>query len=59
MKTQNLFVALVLGLFFSPELSSAPGDDLVRCALVISSASGEEELDEEFLERLESSSKGR
>ena len=53
MKTQNLFVALVLGLFFSPELSSAPGDDLVRCALVISSASGEEELDEEFLERLE------
>ena len=53
MMTPNRFVALVLGLFVCFKLSSAPDDDFLRCAIVISSVSCEEELDEEFLERLE------
>ena len=51
--TPNRFVTLVLGLSVCFKLSSAPDDDFLRCAIVISSISCEEELDEEFLERLE------
>ena len=43
--TPNRFVALVLGLFVCFKLSSAPDDDFLRCAIVISSVSCEEELD--------------